>query len=107
MVNHVNFNLTVRYSHYFFLGFDPKEAQIPTAKKVVGAQKLIDARFEPIPFSLDGKLPECCKLGFCLWKPYIPKMWAKRVCRKLGHKHALPIDAPVIPSAVFAFWLRT
>jgi hypothetical protein len=52
-------------------------------------------------------VPEGCKLGFCKRKPHVPQMWAKWVCRKLGYKHSLPIDSPIIFDAVFAFWLRT
>ena len=63
--------------------------------------------FEPVTLNLEGKIPKCCKLGFYKRKPHIPQMWAKWVCRKLWHEHALPIDASIISNAVFAFWLRT
>ena len=63
--------------------------------------------FEPVTLNLEGKIPKCCKLGFYKRKPHIPQMRTKWVCGKLGHKHALPIDAPIVLDAIFAFRLWT
>ena len=52
-------------------------------------------------------VPERCELWlFFPGYPYVPgvkTIWARR---KLGHKHALPIDSPIILDAIFAdgFW---
>jgi hypothetical protein len=64
--------------------------------------------FEPMTFSLEAYIPECCELGFFFpGKPYVPFVETIWMCRGLGHKHALPIDTPMVFDAVFTFKLGT